>query len=68
MVDIASEEPSEAETTEEVKTTVANPKQFACRKCRKVLFNENDLQEHASKVKNFQPRDNKVSKADLVES
>ena len=35
-------------------------KKFACRKCRKVLFTDAELQEHSSKVKDFKPRDNKV--------
>ena len=35
-------------------------KRFACRKCRKVLFTDAELQEHSSKVKEFKPRDNKV--------
>ena len=57
MVELAC--PQEAETE--------NVKKFACRKCRTVLFTENDLQDHSSTAKQFKPRDNKVSES-IVQS
>lgn len=44
----------------------SNVRKFACGKCRKVLFTENELQEHSSEVKAFKPRDNKVRNASAV--
>ena len=34
--------------------------QYSCRKCRKVLFNEDNLEEHMSKVKSYNTKHNSV--------
>ncbi len=34
--------------------------QYSCRKCRKVLFNEDNLEEHMSKVKSYNTKYNSV--------
>ena len=47
-VDTAS---SQQQATEENKVVNSNARRFACGKCRKVLFTENELQDHSSEVK-----------------
>lgn len=37
--------------------------QYSCRKCRKVLFNEDNLEEHMSKVKSYNTKHNSVKEA-----
>ena len=34
--------------------------QYSCRKCRKVLFTEDNLEEHMSKVKSYNTKHNSV--------
>jgi hypothetical protein len=46
---------------EEVKDAVAEPLlQYSCRKCRRVLFTEDNLEEHMSKVKGYNTKNNSL--------
>ena len=41
--------------------------QYSCRKCRKLLFTEENLEEHTSKVKSYNTRSNTLKEAMVSE-